>query len=138
MADSRIIIKDDEAEVLSSSGKKKYVVRYDPAGKAIMANDNGSYWQDYLGYPAIAYLLIKEIITYDTGIAGLFAGIAWKDINTKFKNDYQKTEAHVLAALKNKKNDIGTIQQEIKKIYSQLAKLNLGKLGKKIKPPKGY
>jgi len=34
-----------EAKVYSSSREKYYTVTYDAANKAIMLNDNGSYWK---------------------------------------------------------------------------------------------
>jgi len=57
VADGRVVVGNDNGEVSSSSGNKKYVVRWDAKNKAIMTNDNGTYWQGYLGYPAIAYLM---------------------------------------------------------------------------------
>jgi hypothetical protein len=61
-----------------------------------MVNDNGSFYKGYLGYPAIAFLMSIGAIQYPAAIAEEFI-IAWKDINTKFKNDFDKTLAFILA-----------------------------------------
>lgn len=45
VADERIELVGSSAKVYSSSRNKFYVVSYEPG--AIMANDNGSYWQGY-------------------------------------------------------------------------------------------
>lgn len=57
LADDRISMNENGATVRSSSGNKSYIVTYDSKQQTIISNDNGSYWQGYLGYPAIAYLL---------------------------------------------------------------------------------
>ena len=57
-----------------------------------MANDNGSYWKGYLGYPSIAYLMKIGKINFNKEFSNLLRGIKWKDINQKFKNDFEKTK----------------------------------------------
>jgi hypothetical protein len=63
VADGRVKVEGNTAKVFSSSGNKHYDVEYDPKASAIMANDNGSYWNGYLGYPAIAFLMATNVIT---------------------------------------------------------------------------
>ena len=46
-------------EVVSSDGTKKYRVEISADGREISSNDNASYWQGYLGYPAIAVLMAR-------------------------------------------------------------------------------
>ena len=89
VADGRVEMNGTTAKVNSSSGGKFYDVEYDPSAGAIMTNDNGSYWKGYLGYPAIAFLMLSGTLPYDSGMGELVKGIAWKDVNTKFKNDFQ-------------------------------------------------
>lgn len=96
MADGRVKeITETGARVVSSEGNKIYTVIYDEKTRTIGANDNGSYWQGYLGYPAIAYLMIQKKLSYDEGLAQSLKGISWKKINTKYKNDFAKTEAEI-------------------------------------------
>jgi len=136
VADSRLEINGNEAKCFSSSGNKYYDVIYDPDTNAIMTNDNGSYWKGYLGYPAIAYLLQTNVLSYQHELGQLLKGIAWKDINQEFKNDFDKTLAFILASLdadvKEKLNTYATA------LLTQIADMKLQKLGKKIKPPSGY
>ncbi len=91
VADNRIEVTGNEAKVYSSSGNKFYTVNYDPGTQSIMTNDNGSFWKGYLGYPAIAFLMKIGVLPYDEGIGNLLKDIKWKDINQRFKNDFEKT-----------------------------------------------
>lgn len=63
---------------------------YDPVTQAIMSNDNSSYWQGYLGYPAVAFQMKIGTISYNEKLGNLLKDVAWKDINQRFKNDLEK------------------------------------------------
>jgi len=137
VADGRIeIIDNNGAKVYSSSGNKFYTVNYDPEKKAIMTNDNGSFWKGYLGYPAIAFLLKKGILPYEEDVAKILANIKWKDINQKFKNDFDKTLDFILSSMTDTSK--GDLNNLVQMIDGEIAKLNLSLLGKKVKPPEGY
>lgn len=139
IADGRIEINgENESKVFSSSGNKFYTVKYDPTNNEITCNDNGSFWVGYLGYPAIAFLMQIGVISYDKKIAQAFSGFMWKDINQKFKNDFTKTERLILDEVKLQGFNQAEINDEIKNIYDQIIELDLKKLGKTQKPPKGY
>jgi hypothetical protein len=136
VADGRVEVKGDTAKVYSSSRNKYYDVTYDAAAHAIMTNDNGSYWKGYLGYPAIAYLLVINELSYREEYGEMLKGIKWKDINQKFKNDFNKTIDHIFSSLNH-------LQQESLKHYADetlihIAFLDLHLLGQKQKPPQGY
>lgn len=136
VADGRVEMSENSAKVFSSSGNKYYDVSYDPAAQAIMTNDNGSYWKGYLGYPAIAYLLSTGAIPYHAEQGELLKGIAWKDINQKFKNDFDKTLEHILEPLSIEARE--TLETYAKSLAAHIRKLDLNLLGKKILPPEGY
>ncbi len=138
LGDKRIKIKGNEGKVYSSSLKKFYIVKYDPKAKAIMANDNASYWQGYLGYPSIAFLMAVDKIKFKKEFAKALKGIKWKDVNVKFKNDYLKTEKCIKDILKERGINIEKFNKEINRIYTQIKSLKLNYLGKKIRPPQGY
>lgn len=138
IADQRIHVEGNTAKVYSSSGNKFYTVTYDSNTGAIMCNDNGSFWQGYLGYPAIAYLLVKGIIPYSPISAGLLKDIKWKDINTKFKNDWGKTEKYCQDLALNRGGDLPTLLWDIAQIHKHLEVRPLSLLGPKTKPPLGY
>ncbi|MGC9602997.1 MAG: hypothetical protein ABSF47_00815 [Minisyncoccia bacterium] len=138
LGDGRLEISGNSAKVRSSSGNKFYSVAYDPKANAITSNDNSSYWVGYLGYPAIAFLLSKGVIDYKPKFAEALGGIPWKEVNTKFKNDFEKTEGYIKDVLKKKDIDVGRFSEEIEKIYGEIKKLKLNKLGITPKPPAGY
>jgi hypothetical protein len=94
VADKRVIlVGDHRATVCSSDGTKTYTVEIE--GCVISSNDNGSYWQGYLGYPAIAVLLVMGTLHPDQPTAQALAAIPWKELNRKFHNDYTRTLAAV-------------------------------------------
>lgn len=138
VADARIEVDGATAKVFSSSRGKFYTVTFNAKKNAIMANDNGSYWQGYLGYPAIAFLMKKGILPFDHAMAQALAGIAWKDINTKFKNDYSKTEEYLFTAAQQHGVTKNTLQSEAQKVLEKIENLRLVQLGKQTKPPTGY
>ena len=136
VADGRVEVTDNTAKVFSSSGNKFYIVTYASEQSAIMANDNGSYWKGYLGYPAIAFLLQSGKLEWRPEMSELLKDIAWKDLNTKFKNDFNKTLQYILSNL----NPIRKGELESYTIFlaGQLEKMGLSLLGKKALPPEGY
>lgn len=138
LGDGRLEVTGNEGKLYSSSRNKFYVVKWDPETKSIMANDNASFFVGYLGYPAIAFLMDKGIIEYDKKWAKALKGIAWKDINQKYKNSFEKTKAYADEVIAKQGLDISEFEEEIEKIAKQIKDLKLNYLGKKIKPPKGY
>lgn len=138
LADKRIELSVNTAKVYSSSGNKFYTVTYDPKKNAIMCNDNGSYWQDYLGYPGIAYLLATELIHYTKNNAKFLKDIMWKDLNQSFKNDFDKTEKYCKNLIVERGGNLPFILKEIQTIHKYLADHPLSQLGPKTKPPSGY
>jgi hypothetical protein len=138
IGDKRITLKDNEAEVLSSSRGKSYSVKYDPTRRAIMANDNGSYWSGYLGYPSIAFLMLKGAIKYDPACAEALKNIPWKDVNQKFKDDFEKTERYVNDIVKARGISVEKVNKEMDRAYKQVKMLGMMQLGEKAKPPEGY
>lgn len=136
VADERVHLSTNSAKIYSSSGNKFYTVDYDPNARAIMVNDNGSFYKGYLGYPAIAFLMLSGEISYSPKVAEYLKDIPWKDINQKFKNDFDKTLEFIL-------NDMSEIQRaeiadEIRAIDARLSDQPYNLLGNKVQPPEGY
>lgn len=136
VADQRIEVSNNTGKVYSSTGNKYYDVTYDPEAVAIMANDNGSFWQGYLGYPSIAFLMKLGVLSYDPKMEELLKGIAWKDINQKFKNDFDKTLEYILSS--KSEDEKTTLSKFVTKVDTEIKNLNLALLGNKTKPPEGY
>ncbi len=138
IADERVEADGNKAKVYSSSGNKFYTVTYDADKQEIMANDNGSYWQGYLGYPSIAFLMHIGAIRFNPLYSEALKGIAWKDINTRFKNDFDKTVVYIHSLLQEKGIAVDDFLGEVDALRKQIELLDLSFLGKKTKPPKGY
>lgn len=136
VTDGRVAVTGNTAKVTSSSGNKTYDVTFDPNARAIMMNDNASYWKGYVGYPGIAYLMAVGQLPYDPEIAKLLANVPWKDINQKFKNDFTAALVYVLSELSPENR--ARLDAHVDKIYADLQRLDLDMLGPKIKPPSGY
>ena len=136
VADDRVLVSGNSAKIYSSSRNKFYDVNYDPDSGQIMSNDNSSYWKGELGYPSIAFLMKVGVIAYDADIANILKGVPWKDINQKFKNNFEKALEFILSTKTQQERDNLKILCE--KIDDEIKKLNLGLLGNKITPPDGY
>ncbi len=136
VADDRVKIDGNKAQVGSSSGNKFYTVTYDPETQSIMQNDNGSFWKGYLGYPAIALLMKKGVLPYEEGTANLLQGIKWKDLNQRFKNDFDKTLEFILDSKTEPEKEV--LKRIVSQIDAKIKELNLNLLGEKIRPPEGY
>ena len=134
VADNRIIINGNTADVSSSDNSKRYLVEWN--NNVYSSNDNATYWQGYVGYPIIGVLLLKEKINFDKSIIDNFKDINWKDINKSFKNDYSKSVELIYEGLRKNGINVDYIEREISNIYMALSQLDLViKKGSKI-PPK--
>lgn len=136
VADGRVTINDNEGRVYSSSGNKHYDVSYSPEDNTIMSNDNGSYWQGYLGYPSIAFLIQKRVLPYNESLGQLLEGVPWKDLNQKYKNDFPKTLSHIMEGIDDPEQK--SLKAFVEDIEKQVSQMELGLLGIKKKPPIGY
>jgi hypothetical protein len=97
IGDSRVRIDDSHrAHVTSSDGTKTYDVESSADGAEISSNDNASFWQGYLGYPAIAVMIARGLINADETAVRALAGVPWKDLNTRHRNDYDRTLEDVM------------------------------------------
>ena len=138
IGDGRVRPIDDthrEWEVGSSDGAKKYCVEVSADGRGISSNDNASYWQGYLGYPAIAVLIARGALHTSAEATRLLAGIPWKELNHRFKNDYARTTAEVARIVAERGGDFDAIRAEAAAILKALAALSLER-GARRRPPR--
>lgn len=139
IADHRYeLVSDTELKLYSSSRGKYYTVTYDPKTSQIMSNDNTAYFTHSISYPMITLLMLRGDLTYDKALLGPLSKIVWKDIMTKYKNNYDAGISEVLINLKNQNIDTDSLQSQIAKIYEKASKLVLSPLGKRMLPPKAY
>ena len=138
VADGRVKLKGGEtAEVLSSDGTKTYIVEWSADLGQITSNDNASYWQGYIGYPIIAVLMVLGRLDFDGRVAQALSGIAWKQMNRRFRNDYDKAVESVLLNLDVEPGLRQRVASEVDKIFIQLETLDLEALPRRRRPPKG-
>jgi hypothetical protein len=138
IGDGRVRAIDDAQnvwEVVSSDSAKKYRVEISADGREISSNDNASYWQSYLGYPAIAVLMARGKLHASAEATRMLAGIPWKELNRRFKNDYARTAAEVARIVAERGGDIDAIRAEAASILDALAALGLER-GARRRPPR--
>jgi hypothetical protein len=135
MGDGRVRIEDSRwATVTSSDGSKTYEVETSADGREIASNDNASYWQGYLGYPAIAVLIARGFYRPPANVTDALAGVAWKEINRRHKNDWAATIQEVEQALEQAGHDPDAVRSEAESVLSFLRSLRPVR-GKRTRPP---
>ncbi|MGM0629398.1 MAG: hypothetical protein ACQESA_03145, partial [Patescibacteria group bacterium] len=60
----------------------------------------------------------------------------WKDVNQKFKNNFEETLSFILESLDVKTR--ADLEDYANELIAQIAEMKLEKLGNKIQPPSGY
>ncbi|MDP3964199.1 MAG: hypothetical protein Q8Q20_00885 [bacterium] len=138
LADGRLIMVKGEQRVYSSSRNKYYTVVFNKEKNAIASNDNTSFWQGYLGYPAIAYLMSIGELPYDVTLSNTLRKIPWKDMNTRNSNDFSKTQQEVDMLVAQRGVDPKELHRFVDTVFEALEEKRLTRLGKKQSPPQGY
>ncbi|MGA8641045.1 hypothetical protein [Candidatus Binatus sp.] len=135
IGDGRVRIKDERrATVTSSDGSKTYEVETSADGREIASNDNASYWQGYVGYPAIAVLIARGFYRPPANVTDALAGVAWKELNRKYKNDWAKTIAEVEKEIEQGGHDPDAVRSEAEAVMSFMRALKPMR-GKRSRPP---
>jgi hypothetical protein len=135
VADGRVHLGEPgQAEVVSSGRDRRYTVEWSDDLATIGANDNASYWQGYLGYPALAALLAVGALHADRAVVDLFADVPWHDLNARFKRDYQAAVDSVLARLESEGADRAAVVDEVAAVLDQLAALGLRRAAQRRRP----
>lgn len=134
LGDGRVRIIDAEhAQVTSSAGDKTYDVESRAGGRELSSSDNASYWQGYVGYPAIAVLLRRGLISLPASAPAALTGILWNELNRRFKRDYAKTLAEIESRLKQAGRDPGAVRAEAEAVLRALSALAPYR-GKRLRP----
>lgn len=135
LGDGRVRLVDDtHALVTSSEGDKTYEVETSADGREVSSNDNASYWQGYLGYPAIAVLIERGFYHPAANVIDALAEIPWKELNTKFKNDYDQTLAEVDRQIESSGHDPDAVRSEAEALLGWLRTFKPTR-GKRRRPP---
>jgi hypothetical protein len=121
LGDGRIELEDERhASVLSSDRRKKYQVEISADGREISSNDNSSYWQGYLGYPAIAVMLRRGLHPVRPEVISALSGISWNELNRSFRNDYSRTINEVMRRAEGRGFDSKLIAAEAEVVLAKL------------------
>lgn len=121
LGDDRVRLEgDSRATVISSDGSKTYLVETRPGTREISSNDNASYWQGYLGYPAIAVLIARGLIAPRREVIDALAGAPWKELNARFRNDYGRTIEEAMARAERAGCDRKMIETEAEAVLDAL------------------
>ncbi len=123
IADGRIKVRNNEAEVVSSNGERVYRVIVSRDGR-VYSNDNGTYYRGYVGYPIIAFLMLKGILPYDERISKALAGIPWKELNETYKK-YAIVEEIVLRQAEEKGVSRQSVLDFVNIVLKKLSSLRL-------------
>lgn len=123
LADNRIKMSDNSAEVLSSDGAKSYKVAW--KDNTYSSTDNATYWQGYAGYPVIGVLILQSKLTVDNTIFELFLGVNWNSLNKKHKRDYRAALLEVFAEKQLSQSQIDIIEEKTQQVFEQLKTLDL-------------
>jgi len=113
IGDGRVHLEDARrASVTSSDRSKTYAVEFVAGSREVSSNDNASYWQGYLGYPAIAVMIARGLYQPRADVIRALSGIPWKELNHRFHNDYERTIAEVLEQAGEHGFDVQAIRAE--------------------------
>lgn len=86
IADGRVTLHDNHADVASSDGTKGYTVRFNE--NRYSSDDNATFWRGYAGYPVIAVLMLQGRLLFAGNEARQWKGINWKEVNSRHRNNY--------------------------------------------------
>lgn len=136
VTDGRVRLVDERrALVTSSDGSKTYEVEF--AEGVITANDNASYWQGYLGYPAIAVMIARGLVRADPTAVAALRGIPWKELNSRFHNDYARMLSDVAQRLAARAVDPAMIDAACATVLEAVRQY-APRRGARRRPPAGH
>jgi len=135
LGDGRVHLADARhASVTSSDGSRTYQVEISADGREISSNDNASFWQGYLGYPAIAVMIARGLCHPRADVIKALTGVPWKELNTRFRNDYSRTLAEVMQRAADQGFDPAAIRAEADAVLVALEEF-APRRGVRRKPP---
>lgn len=135
IGDGRVHIVDaSHASVTSSDGSRTYHVEISTDGREISSDDNASYWQGYLGYPAIAVMIARGLFHPRPDVLKALSGIPWKEWNRRFRNDYERTLAEVMRRAEDQGFDPAAIRAEAQAVLAAVREF-APRRGARRRPP---
>ena len=119
IADERVRMYEDHAEVDSSNDERMYTVRW--RQDTYTSDDPATYWQGYPGYPVIAVWILQGRLRADRKIIRHASDVPWHDLNDAHKRDY----AAALAEAFHNDPFEDDILEEGKRVFTQMKDLDV-------------
>ncbi|MEM1695090.1 MAG: hypothetical protein QXS14_04190 [Desulfurococcaceae archaeon] len=89
VGDNRIkVLSSTSAAVGSSLGDREYKVVLIEESMGMYraySNDNGTLHRGYVGYPILAFMIVKNILPVDNDVIRAMTGIPWKELNERYQ-----------------------------------------------------
>ncbi|MCG2863184.1 MAG: hypothetical protein L7G98_01250 [Vulcanisaeta sp.] len=127
LADGRVeVLGDKEAIVRSSDGTRTYRVYLDVSRREVDSTDNGTVHRGYIGYPIIAFLMMKGLLPVNEELMKSLRGIPWRKLNEEYKN-YAKV---IDVIIKERKLDENAVNKYIDQVMAMLRRMNLKRVQK--------
>ncbi len=125
IADGRVKILDGQRAIVNSSDYTRvYHVYFDEAKSLVYSDDNGTIFRGYVGYPIIAFLMLKGLLPFDEKIASALKGIEWRKLNEKYKK-YSIVEQIVKSRAKSRGVMPWIIDRFVIQVFSELRRKTL-------------
>ncbi|VVB66679.1 Uncharacterised protein [Candidatus Gugararchaeum adminiculabundum] len=133
-------VRGNSAKVKSAIGDYEYSVKWNgekEIGKGrIDSNDDEALFKGFLGFPAIAFLMKKELVSVNPAILEASRGIDWEKIfeeNEKGKKDAShETESKIKSELIRRGVKQEEIEEYLKKTLKEIKKLEMKPLGELV------
>ena len=98
LADDRIDYTGERsAKVFSSDRSKFYTLAWSEGFSSFYSDDNASKWQGTLGYPIVAVLLDREVLSPAPVPASKLSDVNSNSVNKQFKRDYAAAADSVMS-----------------------------------------
>lgn len=81
-------LSETRAVVRSSMGDREYrviLIGLSENSYRVYSNDNGTIFRGYVGYPILAFMMVKDILPVDNEVARVMVGIPWKELNERYQ-----------------------------------------------------
>lgn len=93
------VLGELEAEVRASEGDRTYRVFLDVSGGVADSDDNGTRYRNYIGYPILAFMMVKGVLPYDEELGRALKDVRWRSVNELFRN-YRLVERYIKEELR--------------------------------------
>ena len=91
ISDKRIkILSENACKITSSTGEREYLVIIE--NERVYSNDNGTVYRKYVGYPIIAFLMVKGKLPFSKKVSEGLKGVKWKVEIHGLSKSYWRTE----------------------------------------------